>query len=66
MTARILAQRGRLINDKKSRSWSLGAMRMQELTKTLTDAEREAVAQALAMLLERSDLAACRPEGLDR
>jgi hypothetical protein len=39
---------------------------MQELTKRLTDAEREALAQALALLLERSDLAACRPRGLDR
>ena len=66
MTQRILVQRGRLINEKKSRWWPLGATRMQELTKTLTDAEREALAQALALLLERSDLAACRPEGLDR
>ena len=66
MTERILAQRGRLISEKKSRWRTLGAMRMQELTKTLTDAERAALARALALLLERSDLAACRPEGLDR
>jgi hypothetical protein len=43
---------------EKSRWWTLGAMWMQELTKTLTDPERQALAQALAQLLERSELAA--------
>jgi hypothetical protein len=43
---------------EKSRWWTLGAMWMQELTKTLTDPEREALAQALALLLDRSEPAA--------
>jgi uncharacterized membrane protein YgcG len=63
---RILAQRGRLTTEEKSSWWTLGATWMQELTKTLTDGEREALAQALAMLLDRSDLAVCTSEGLDR
>jgi hypothetical protein len=66
MTQRIPDQRGRLISEQKGRWWALGAMRMKELTKSLTDAEREALAQALALLLERPDLAGCGSEGLDR
>jgi hypothetical protein len=66
MTEPILAQRGRLITDENSRRRTLGGIWMQELTKRLTDAEREALAQALALLLERSDLAACGPRGPDR
>jgi len=66
MTHRTLAQRGRPITEKNGRWWTLGAMWMRERTKTLNDTEREALAQALALLLERSDLAACRPAGGDR
>jgi hypothetical protein len=66
MTTRTLAQRERLIIQEKSCWWTLGATWMQELIKTLTAAEREALAQALASVLEPSDLAALGPEGLDR
>ncbi len=37
---------------------------LEEFTETLTDDERGALAGALAKLLERADVAACRPEGL--
>jgi DNA-binding MarR family transcriptional regulator len=37
---------------------------LEEFTRTLTDDERGALAGALAKLLERPDVAACRPEGL--
>ena len=37
---------------------------LEEFTQTLTDDERGALAGALAKLLERRDVAACRPEGL--
>jgi DNA-binding MarR family transcriptional regulator len=37
---------------------------LEQFTATLTDAEREALAGALSTLLDRPDLAACRPEGL--
>ena len=37
---------------------------LEQFTETLTDAERRALAQALMTLLERQDVAACRPEGL--
>jgi DNA-binding MarR family transcriptional regulator len=37
---------------------------LQQFTETLTDAERQMLAQALLKLLEREDVAACRPEGL--
>jgi DNA-binding MarR family transcriptional regulator len=36
---------------------------LQQFTETLTDAERQMLAQALLKLLERDDVAACRPEG---
>jgi hypothetical protein len=57
MTRRILPH-GRLTTEENSHWWTLGARWMQEHTKTLTDAEREALAKALAWLLERSDVAA--------
>jgi DNA-binding MarR family transcriptional regulator len=38
---------------------------LQGFTETLTDAERRKLAGALSKLLEREDVAACRPEGLD-
>ncbi len=44
----------------------LGAARLHGLgqfTQTLTDPERSALAAALAVLLQRPDVAACRPEG---
>jgi DNA-binding MarR family transcriptional regulator len=37
---------------------------LQQFTETLTDAERRKLAGALSKLLEREDVAACRPEGL--
>jgi DNA-binding MarR family transcriptional regulator len=37
---------------------------LEEFTETLTEAERLTLAQALSKLLEREDVAACRPEGL--
>ena len=37
---------------------------LEQFTETLTDAERSALAQALLTLLEREDVAVCRPEGL--
>ena len=36
---------------------------LQQFTETLTTAERSALATALSTLLERADVAACRPEG---
>jgi DNA-binding MarR family transcriptional regulator len=39
---------------------------LQQFTQTLTDAERRSVAAALSKLLERDDVAACRPEGLEQ
>ena len=66
MTKPILARRGRLNVEENRRQWTLGAMWMQELTMSFTDAEREALAQALALLLERSGLAACAWQGVER
>jgi len=37
---------------------------LEQFTQTLTTAERRSLASALAKLLERDDVAACRPEGL--
>jgi DNA-binding MarR family transcriptional regulator len=37
--------------------------RLDQFTQSLTEAERSSLAQALAHLLERQDIAACRPEG---
>jgi DNA-binding MarR family transcriptional regulator len=39
---------------------------LQQFAQTLTDAERRKLAAALSKLLERDDVAACRPEGLDQ
>jgi DNA-binding MarR family transcriptional regulator len=36
--------------------------RLDDFTRTLTESERRSLAQALAHLLERPDIAACRPE----
>ncbi len=36
---------------------------LEQFTQTLTDAERRTLAGALRKLLERTDVAACRPEG---
>jgi DNA-binding MarR family transcriptional regulator len=38
---------------------------LEQFADTLTDAERRKLAAALSKLLERPDVAACRPEGLD-
>jgi DNA-binding MarR family transcriptional regulator len=37
---------------------------LEQFAQTLTTAERRSLASALAKLLERDDVAACRPEGL--
>ncbi len=37
---------------------------LEQFTQTLNDAERRKLAAALSKLLERDDVAACRPEGL--
>jgi hypothetical protein len=37
---------------------------LEQFTKTLTTPERRSLASALSRLLEREDVAACRPEGL--
>ncbi len=37
---------------------------LDQFTETLTTAERRSLAGALSQLLERDDIAACRPEGL--
>jgi DNA-binding MarR family transcriptional regulator len=39
---------------------------LQRFAHTLTDPERRKLAAALSMLLERDDVAACRPEGLEQ
>ena len=39
---------------------------LQQFTDSLTDAERRKLAAALSTLLQRADVAACRPEDLDR
>jgi DNA-binding MarR family transcriptional regulator len=36
---------------------------LEEFTRNMTAAERDALAPALGQLLERPDVAACRPEG---
>ena len=38
---------------------------LEQFTHTLTDTERRRLGGALSKLLERPDVAACRPEGLD-
>jgi hypothetical protein len=66
MTRRIITKRGSPIAAYKSRSRTLGAMWMQGVTESLTDDEREALARALALLLERSDVAVSGQGGLAR
>jgi hypothetical protein len=60
MTQPILAERGRPITEHNSRWKTLGAMWMQEFAQTLTNPERDALADGLALLLDRPDLATCR------
>jgi DNA-binding MarR family transcriptional regulator len=58
-----------LTPDGRAVSRRLNAARLsglQQFTQTLTDAERRKLAGALSKLLERPDVAACRPEGLTR
>jgi hypothetical protein len=38
----------------------------QQFAQSLTDAERRALASALTQLLERPEIAACRPEEIER
>ncbi len=39
---------------------------LEQFAQTLTETERRKLAAALSTLLERDDVAACRPEGLNR
>jgi DNA-binding MarR family transcriptional regulator len=58
----------RLTDQGRSAIRRLNAARLnglQQFAQTLTDAERRKLAAALSKLLERDDVAACRPEGLD-
>jgi DNA-binding MarR family transcriptional regulator len=58
-----------LTPDGRAVSRRLNAARLsglQQFTQTLTDAERRTLAGALSKLLEREDVAACRPEGLSQ
>jgi DNA-binding MarR family transcriptional regulator len=59
-------KRVQLTEDGRSVIRRLNAARLSGLetfTQTLSDAERGALSAALAQLLERPDVAACRPEG---
>jgi DNA-binding MarR family transcriptional regulator len=61
-------KRVRLTDDGRGVIRRLNAARLtglQQFIETLTDAERRKVAAALSQLLERQDVAACRPEGLE-
>jgi DNA-binding MarR family transcriptional regulator len=61
-------KRVRLTDQGRSAIRRLNAARLnglQQFAQTLTDAERRKLAAALSKLLERDDVAACRPEGLD-
>jgi hypothetical protein len=64
MTEPTLARRGRLTIEESRRQRTLGAMWMQELTQSFTHAEREALAQALVVVLEGA--AACGRQGVQR
>ena len=60
-------KRVRLTDDGRSVIRRLNAARLtglEQFVQTLTDAEREPLARALSQLLERDEVAACRPEGL--
>jgi DNA-binding MarR family transcriptional regulator len=61
-------KRVRLTDDGRSVIRRLNAARLSGLEQflhTLTDEEREPLARALHKLLERDEVAACRPEGLE-
>jgi DNA-binding MarR family transcriptional regulator len=61
-------KRVRLTDSGRSVIRRLNAARLnglEQFAQTLTDAERRKLAAALSKLLERDDVAACRPEGLD-
>jgi DNA-binding MarR family transcriptional regulator len=60
-------KRVHLTDDGRSVIRRLNAARLtglEQFTKTLTDPERRALSAALSQLLEREEVAACRPEGL--
>jgi DNA-binding MarR family transcriptional regulator len=60
-------KRVRLTDDGRSVIRRLNAARLtglEQFIQTLTGAEREPLARALSQLLERDEVAACRPEGL--
>ena len=60
-------KRIRLTDDGRSVIRRLNAARLnglEEFVKTLNAPERSALAEALGQLLQRADVAACRPEGL--
>jgi DNA-binding MarR family transcriptional regulator len=60
-------KRVRLTDDGRSVIRRLNAARLtglEQFLQTLTDAERQPLARALSQLLEREEVAACRPEGL--
>ncbi len=61
-------KRVRLTDSGRSVIRRLGAARLtglERFAESLTDAERRALAQALSVLLEREDVAASRPEGIE-
>ncbi len=61
-------KRVQLTDDGRSVIRRLNAARLsglRDFTGTLTDAERRVLAPALQTLLERPEVAACRPEGLE-
>ncbi len=60
-------KRVRLTDDGRSAIRRLNAARLtglEQFLQTLTDGERQPLARALSQLLEREEVAACRPEGL--
>jgi DNA-binding MarR family transcriptional regulator len=60
-------KRVRLTDDGRSVIRKLNAARLsglEQFTQTLSDAERRKLSAALSTLLERDEVAACRPEGL--
>jgi DNA-binding MarR family transcriptional regulator len=62
-------KRVRLTEAGRSVSRRLNAARLsglEQFTTTLTETERRKLAGALSKLFERDDVAACRPEGLQR
>jgi DNA-binding MarR family transcriptional regulator len=57
-----LTERGRAVIRRLNAARLTG---LEQFTHTLTPTERRKLAGALGQLLEREDVAACRPEGLD-